>query len=66
MKFRAANEGDKAILRGKVWKRGEPEPAEWTIELVDDAPNKVGSPGFFGNAQNAELIVDNVKVEPNG
>jgi outer membrane protein assembly factor BamB len=66
MKFRAANEGDKAVLRGKVWKRGEAEPADWTIELVDEAPNRTGSPGFFGNAQNSEVFIDNVKVNANG
>ena len=51
MKFRAAADGGKAVLKGKVWKRGEAEPEEWTIEAVDEAPNLVGSPGLFGNAQ---------------
>ncbi len=32
LKFRAAVEDGKAVLRGKVWQRGEPEPAEWTID----------------------------------
>jgi outer membrane protein assembly factor BamB len=66
LKFRAANEGGKAVLRGKVWKRDEAEPADWSIELIDDAPNMNGSPGFFGNAQNAEIFIDNVKVTANG
>ncbi len=29
--------------RGKVWKRGEEEPKEWTIEATDATPNKIGS-----------------------
>lgn len=65
MKFRAANEGDKAVLRGKVWPRGEREPADWTIEYSYPEPNRNGSPGLFGNATNAEIYIDNVKVAPN-
>ena len=65
MKFRAANEDGKAVLKGKVWKRGEQEPQAWTIEAVDEAPNTVGSPGLFGNAQIAEIHVDNVLVTKN-
>ena len=65
MKFRAANEDGKAVLKGKVWKRGEPEPEAWTIEAVDEVPNSVGSPGLFGNAQTAEIFIDNITVTKN-
>ncbi|HVJ81109.1 MAG TPA: PQQ-binding-like beta-propeller repeat protein, partial [Planctomycetia bacterium] len=65
MKFRAANEGPKAVLRGKVWPKGETEPEAWNLELADDAPNRNGSPGFYGNAQNSEISIDNVKVFAN-
>ncbi len=65
MKFSASNEDGKAVLRGKVWKRGEAEPEDWTIEAVDETPNTVGSPGLFGNAQVAEIYVDNVTVTDN-
>ena len=65
MKFRAANEDGKAVLRGKVWPRGEPEPKEWTIEAVDVEPNRVGSPGLFGNASDAEIYLDNISVTAN-
>ncbi len=65
MKFRAANEGGKAVLRGKVWPKGEEEPSEWTIEAVDDIPNVVGAPGLFGNATDAEIYLDNITVTPN-
>jgi hypothetical protein len=65
LKFTAANEGGKAVLRGKVWPRDEKEPAEWTIEATDDMPNKVGAPGLFGNATNAEIYLDNISVTPN-
>jgi outer membrane protein assembly factor BamB len=39
MKFSAGTTGGKAVLKGKVWPRGEKEPDKWTIEAVDDVPN---------------------------
>ena len=53
-----------AILRAKVWLRGEPEPKEWTIEAVHEAGNLQGSPGFFGNSKDSEISIDNVLVTP--
>ena len=51
-----------ALLRGKVWPRGEPEPAAWTIEAVHEQGNLQGSPGFFGNSKDSEISIDNVSV----
>jgi outer membrane protein assembly factor BamB len=51
-----------ALLRGKVWPRGEPEPAAWTIEAVHELGNLQGSPGFFGNSKDSEISIDNVSV----
>jgi len=65
IKFRAEAKGDKAVLKGKVWERGKPEPDAWSIEAVDEAPNLVGSPGMFGNATNAEIFIDNIVVSAN-
>jgi hypothetical protein len=65
MKLQASNEGEKAVLRGKVWPRDQQEPADWTIEATDLAPNKSGAPGLFGNAKDAELTLDNIKVYSN-
>jgi outer membrane protein assembly factor BamB len=65
LKLRAANEDGKAVLQGKIWKRDDKEPVDWTIELRDPAPNMAGAPGLFGNATNAELFIDNVIVTPN-
>ncbi len=65
IKFRAAAENGKAVLKGKVWKRGEPEPPQWTIEAVDEAPNLVGSPGLWGNANDSEITIDNILVTKN-
>ena len=38
---------DKAIIRGKVWRTGEPEPEAWTITAEDPLPNREGSPGYL-------------------
>ncbi len=65
LKFQASVESGQAVLRGKVWPRGEPEPEAWTIEAADAVPNVVGSPGLFGNASNAEIFIDNVSIAPN-
>jgi hypothetical protein len=62
LEARTAPEG--AILRGKVWPRGEAEPAEWTIEGVHAGGNLQGSPGFFGQSKDSEIYIDNVSVSP--
>jgi hypothetical protein len=64
MKFQANVVDGKALLRGKVWPRGEAEPKEWSIEAIDEQPNVNGSPGLFGNAGNAEVYYDNILVTP--
>jgi outer membrane protein assembly factor BamB len=58
----AAGTAAAAMLRGKVWPRGEPEPAAWTIEAVHEHGNLQGSPGFFGNSKDSEISIDNVSV----
>jgi len=70
MKFRTAVEKDAngkeiAVLRGKVWERDKKEPAEWQVEAKDPSPNLNGSPGTYGNAKDAELFYDNIKVYEN-
>jgi hypothetical protein len=63
MKFEARTSGQTAVLKGKVWPRGEPEPAAWTIEAHHETGNLQGSPGFFGNSKDSEIAIDNVSVE---
>jgi outer membrane protein assembly factor BamB len=65
LKLRAANEDGKAAVQGKIWKRDDKEPANWSIEMKDPVPNMAGAPGLFGNATNAELFIDNVSVKAN-
>jgi outer membrane protein assembly factor BamB len=63
VKFEARTRDGDAVLRGKVWPRGTPEPEAWTIEAVHEAGNLEGSPGFFGNSKESEIFIDNVSVE---
>ncbi len=65
MKLRVVNDGDQAVLLGKVWLRGEEEPDQWHVETTDPAPIRTGSPGLFGNAKDAEIVLDNIRVTPN-
>ncbi|NBX30109.1 serine/threonine protein kinase [bacterium] len=63
MKLEARTREKAAILRGKIWPRGEPEPEAWTIHATHAAGNLQGSPGFFGNSKDSEIYIDNVSVE---
>lgn len=65
MKLQVVPTGSKATVRGKLWSRDEAEPAEWTVDMTDQSPNLTGSPGLYGNAQEAELFVDNISVIEN-
>jgi outer membrane protein assembly factor BamB len=64
---------DKAIARGKVWPRDQPEPEEWTVEVEDTTPNREGAPSLYGNATGikgpkspgTEIYYTNVKITPN-
>ncbi len=56
-------------VRGKVWPRGTPEPAEWTLEMEDPVPNESGSPGLYAysvaitaSSPGTEVLYDNVEV----
>ena len=60
-----ASDGSKATIRGKVWKKAEAEPAEWTIEAEDTLPHTSGSPGIYGYSA-ADILYDNIQVTPAG
>jgi outer membrane protein assembly factor BamB len=63
-------DGGKVRARGKVWPRGETEPAAWTIERIDPIGSMKGSPGIYADAPSqagggSELYYDNIKVYQN-
>jgi outer membrane protein assembly factor BamB len=62
MKLRVDVTADKGTARGKVWKKGDPEPAEWTISLDDPIAIKEGSPGLYADSA-TDLYWDNISVK---
>ena len=62
--------GGRVRARGKVWRKGETEPAEWTIERIDPIGSLKGAPGLYTDAPSqagggSELYYDNIKVYRN-
>jgi hypothetical protein len=53
-------------VRAKAWKKGEPEPDKWTIEVPHKTAHQSGSPGLFGfSPQDMKVFIDNIVVTPN-
>ncbi len=73
-KFSIEQKEKTALLRAKVWKKADPEPAKWTIEYEDSTPNRNGAAALYGYVSNvgdgnlpgAECFYDNVLITPNG
>jgi hypothetical protein len=77
MKFTVEPTEKAAVLRGKVWPKGEKEPEKWTIEFTDTSPNRVGAAALYGYVPNvtalaggavepgSEIYYDNLSVTPN-
>ncbi|MBE0541272.1 MAG: PQQ-binding-like beta-propeller repeat protein [Verrucomicrobia bacterium] len=54
------------VVRAKAWKKGDPEPEAWTIEVKHRTAHREGSPGLFGfSPQDMPVYIDNVTVTPN-
>ena len=53
-------------VRAKAWKKGEPEPDAWTIEVPHKHAHQEGSPGLFAfTPQEQRAWIDNIAVTPN-
>ncbi len=61
LKMTVQIQDDGAHVLGKVWPRDEPEPDEWTLEVVDPHPNRSGSPGLY-SYNLADHYFDNIIV----
>jgi len=59
-------DGSGTVL-GKIWPRGEEEPADWTIAVELNHIHTQGSPGIYGFSPQSRhrVYVDNVLVTPN-
>jgi outer membrane protein assembly factor BamB len=65
MKLRVENRNDgTTLVQGKVWKKGDPEPAAWTVEKVDPIGHRHGAPGLYADGY-SDMFFDNVAVYPN-
>jgi outer membrane protein assembly factor BamB len=54
------------VVHAKAWKKGEPEPEAWTIELQHKNAHPNGCPGFYSLApQDQHAWIDNISVTPN-
>ena len=54
------------LVRAKAWKKEEPEPPAWTLEVPHQHAHESGSPGLFGfSPQDMRVYIDNVSVTPN-
>ncbi len=64
MKLRVEIQGNRGLIKGKVWPRGQEEPRDWTISAEDPKPIRQGSPGLYGYSA-ADIFYDNLKVTGN-
>ncbi|MGC4044553.1 MAG: PQQ-binding-like beta-propeller repeat protein [Armatimonas sp.] len=62
------NPDGSGVVRVKAWKKSEPEPANWTLEVPHKNAHKQGAPGLFGFAPQSlfKVYIDNISVTPNG
>ena len=64
LKLRVDTDDERALIRGKVWPRDEPEPDDWTVTVEDPEPVREGSPGLIGYSP-IDIYFDNVRVMEN-
>ncbi len=76
-RLRVEQRPNSALVRGKVWKKGTPEPEQWTIAFEDPNPNRNGAAALYGYVSNvaprtdgpplpgSEIYYDNVMITPN-
>jgi hypothetical protein len=54
------------VVRAKAWKRDDPEPEQWTLEVPHGTAHQSGCAGLFGfSPQDMRVYVDNVLVTAN-
>jgi len=59
------NPDGSAVVRAKAWKREDPEPADWILEVPHQTAHTSGCPGLYGfSPQDMRVFVDNIEVTP--
>jgi outer membrane protein assembly factor BamB len=71
LKLAVEQKENSAVIRGKVWKKGESEPETWSIEFEDPAPNREGAAAVYAYISNvtdtdpgSDAYFDNLKITP--
>ncbi|MCS6861461.1 MAG: PQQ-like beta-propeller repeat protein [Abditibacteriales bacterium] len=61
------NPDGSGVVRAKAWKKGDPEPEKWTIEVPHKHAHQNGSPGLYGFSPQSQfrVYIDNLAVTPN-
>ncbi|MCH8807711.1 MAG: hypothetical protein IH986_16730, partial [Planctomycetes bacterium] len=69
VRFEVKIAAEEALCRAKVWPRGDPEPAAWSIVVTDPFPNVEGSAGLYcysagttSKSDGPATYFDNLKV----
>lgn len=80
LKLKVSKQGNDALVQGKIWEKDKPEPAAWTVEVVDKAPNFNGAAAIYARVPpgsievgekpadtkvGSEMFFDNLKITPN-
>jgi outer membrane protein assembly factor BamB len=53
------------VVRAKAWKKTDPEPDAWTIEVPHLHAHQCGSPGLFAFTPQKRVYIDNIIVTAN-
>lgn len=64
MKLRVEQQGETALVQGKVWPRDTAEPEAWTITVEDPLPIRLGAAGLSGYSPSTTYF-DNILVSEN-
>lgn len=68
LRFQCFSVEDGTRLRARIWPLGEPEPATWLVDIVDDTPVLQGTAGSFAldvynYAGMGSVWVDDLRIE---
>ncbi len=56
VKLRVDQKEKTAVVHGKIWERGKPEPEAWTVEYEDPSPNREGAAAVYGYISNIRVV----------
>jgi hypothetical protein len=65
MKLRVEPRNDgTTLVQGKVWQKGDPEPAAWTVEKIDPIGHRHGAPGLYADGY-SDMFFETLSVYRN-